>query len=125
MKDWGLTEGEGAPAKVKVNAKEKEKGPDTAGGSVSTNSVSPAHPIDDNVGPHGEMNGNKAGPHEEVLRSGVELPSTDEDGRYKDVMQKAQREYEDLELIAGVPVSQVGAGFAVRVKLKRGIGLDV
>lgn len=99
--EWGISEGEGAPAKVNAKKKEaqpKEKERRGSGGSV--NSVKSTHPIDEYA------NGDEGVPDHEVLRSGEEQAEANGDGVYKDLMQKAQKEYEDLELIAGVPVSQ-------------------
>ncbi|KAL7421212.1 hypothetical protein Q5752_004097 [Cryptotrichosporon argae] len=49
-------------------------------------------------------------PHTESVRSGEEQPRTDEveatEMSYKDILAKVQQEYDDLELIKGVPVSQ-------------------
>lgn len=84
LSEWGRTEGEGAPARSGVK-KEKEK--ERRGSNASA----------------------RSGQEGEVLRSGEEQPhdEVDLDGRYKDIMAKAQKEYENLELISGVPVSQV------------------
>jgi hypothetical protein len=82
--DWGRKEGEGFATKSKEKEKER-RGSNASGRSV------------------GKDDG-------EVLRSGQEQPQGDErdsEGRYKDFMTKAQQEYENLELISGVPVSQV------------------
>jgi hypothetical protein len=89
--EWGKTEGELAPAKAPLKkSKEKER-------RGSTASARSAH-------------------DGEILRSGEEQPhdEVDRDGHYKDIMLKAQREYENLELISGVPVSQVGRVTASR-----------
>lgn len=79
--DWGKKEGEGFATPTK---KEKDKDKERRGSNASSRSV-------------------------EVIRSGEEQPhdEKDGDGKYKDFMAKAQQEYENLELIAGVPVSQV------------------
>jgi hypothetical protein len=92
--DWGTKEGEGfATPASKPKDKEKEK--ERRGSNASGRSV--------NVNGKDEDKG-------EVIRSGEEQPHVDEkdgDGRYKDFMKEAQQEYENLELISGVPVSQV------------------
>jgi len=88
--DWGRKEGEGfaTPAtKSKGVEKDKNKDKERRGSNVSSRSV-----------------------EGEPIRSGEEQPKDDEkdgDGKYKDFLAQAQQEYENLELIAGVPVSQV------------------
>jgi hypothetical protein len=90
--DWGRKEGEGfaTPAtksKGVEKDKDKDKEKERRGSNVSSRSV-----------------------EGEPIRSGEEQPKEDEkdgDGRYKDFLAQAQQEYENLELIAGVPVSQV------------------
>jgi hypothetical protein len=90
--DWGRKEGEGfaTPAtksKGVEKDKDKEKEKERRGSNVSSRSV-----------------------EGEAIRSGEEQPKEDEkdgDGKYKDFLAQAQQEYENLELIAGVPVSQV------------------
>jgi hypothetical protein len=94
--DWGRKEGEGfaTPAtkskgveKDKDKDKDKDKEKERRGSNVSSRSV-----------------------EGEAIRSGEEQPKEDEkdgDGKYKDFLAQAQQEYENLELIAGVPVSQV------------------
>lgn len=90
--DWGRKEGEGfaTPAtKGKDKDKEKDKEKERRGSNAS---------------------GKSGRDGEEVIRSGEEQPHDDEkdgDGKYKDFLAAAQQEYENLELIAGVPVSQV------------------
>ena len=98
--DWGTKEGEGfATPASKPKDKDKEKDKERRGSNASTRSVN--------------GNGNGSVKDEgEVIRSGEEQPHGDEkdgDGRYKDFMKEAQQEYENLELISGVPVSQVCA----------------
>lgn len=115
--EWGQTEGEGAPTKVK---KDKDKGGegregrDTAGstapldieGSTSIREPTHAHPIEEQL--HDDKD-EKAKPVKEVLRSGEELADVEtKDDKYRDYMLKQQRDYEDLELVVGVPVSEVG-----------------
>ena len=101
--EWGIAEGEGAPAKVNAKNLEAEqpKGKERKGSTASVNSVNSVHPIDDR----------KTGgaPDREVLQSGKEEGVVHGDGGHQDLVQKAQKEYEDLELIAGVPVSQVSS----------------
>ena len=88
--DWGRKEGEGfaTPAtKSKGVEKDKDKDKERRGSNVSARSV-----------------------EGEPIRSGEEIPKEDEkdgDGKYKDFLTQAQQEYENLELISGVPVSQV------------------
>jgi hypothetical protein len=91
--DWGRKEGEGfatpATKARDTKDKEKEKEKERRGSNVSHRSVG----------------------DEEAVRSGEEQPREDEkdgDGKYKDFLAAAQQEYENLELISGVPVSQVG-----------------
>lgn len=109
---WGLEEGEGAPAKVnakkeaqtkekeKEKEKEKSKEKERRDSGLRAQPLSPIHPIDEHTNGLPEL---------EALRSGGEQTQEESaDGGYKDLMQKVQKEYEDLELIAGVPVSQVG-----------------
>lgn len=90
--DWGRKEGEGfATPATKGKEKDKEKEKERRGSNVSARSVREG---------------------EEVVRSGEELPNGDEkdsDGNYKDFLATAQQEYENLELISGVPVSQVSS----------------
>lgn len=90
--DWGRKEGEGFATPATKKDKEKER----RGSNASVKSV----------------NSTNNAKHEEgeVIRSGEEQPHDDEKdsaGKYKDIMAKAQQEYENLELISGVPVSQV------------------
>jgi len=90
--DWGRKEGEGfaTPAtksKGVEKDKDKDKEKERRGSNVSSRSV-----------------------EGEPIRSGEEQSKEDEkdgDGKYKDFLAQAQQEYENLELIAGVPVSQV------------------
>ena len=98
--EWGITEGEGAPAKVIEKKKEKETGPKDkerrgSGGSTSSED----HIIADHL--------NRGQPDEDALHAAEALAKEDGHGAYQDLMQKAQKEYEQLELIAGIPVSQV------------------
>lgn len=89
--DWGRKEGEGFATPASKKEKEKER----RGSNASTRSTHTAS----GKGEDGEM-----------IRSGEEQPHDEEKdsaGRYKDIMAKAQQEYENLELISGVPVSQV------------------
>jgi hypothetical protein len=88
--DWGATEGEGAP-KLKDRAKDKDKDKDKAKRRGSNASVD---------------SGKDEMPDHEVLRSGEEQKEAP--SLYKDFLTRLQRDYDDLELIAGVPVSQVG-----------------
>lgn len=84
--DWGRKEGEGF-ATPATKGKDKDKEKERRGSNVSARSV-----------------------EGEPVRSGEEQPREDEkdgDGKYKDFLAQAQQEYENLELIAGVPVSQV------------------
>jgi len=99
--EWGLIEGEGAPAKVNAKKKEAEppKSKERRGSGASVNSVKSIHPLDDQA--------IEGIPDREELRSGEEQVADNGDGGYKDLIQKAQREYENFELIAGIPVSQV------------------
>ena len=86
INEWGLGDGEGT-----TTAQKKKERPRSDSGASSTK------------GAGGMVDG-------EVIRSGEEQPKVDEtdrEGRYRDIMTEAQREYENLELIAGVPVSQV------------------
>jgi hypothetical protein len=94
MREWGTGEGEGAPKKEKkekdkADKKEKEKEKD------KIKETEADHPVD---GHTGEV---------EILRSGEELRELDLEGKYKDLVAQTQKDYEDLELIRGVPVSQV------------------
>lgn len=90
VEDWGKKEGEGFATPTKQD-KDKGKDKERRGSSASTKSV-------------------------EVVRSGEEQPQDEKgDGKYKDFMAKAQQEYENLELISGVPVSQVGPRSELRV----------
>ena len=92
--DWGKKEGEGfatVTKKEKENVKDKERrGSNASGRSVNTQKD-----------------------ETEMIRSGEEQPHDEKDshGKYKDFMLKAQHEYENLELISGVPVSQVCTGY--------------
>ena len=86
INEWGLGDGEGT-----TTAQKKKERSRSDSGASSTK------------GAGGMVDG-------EVIRSGEEQPKVDEtdrEGRYRDIMTEAQREYENLELIAGVPVSQV------------------
>ena len=99
--EWGAGEGEGAPPKVSLKGKEK----DEKSAKVKDKENGERDPSPRSVTP----------PVKEVVRSGLEQPKDEQDeenaeGRYRDIMAKAQKDYEDLELIAGVPVSQVSQG---------------
>ncbi|RXK37136.1 hypothetical protein M231_05587 [Tremella mesenterica] len=93
IKEWGAAEGEGA-SKVK---KEHGRTESTASNNDERRSSSKDREKDRGV------------PDAEVIRSGEEQPTegeVDGEGRYRNIMADAQKEYENLELIAGVPVSQ-------------------
>lgn len=90
IREWAQGEGEGAPKREKkekddqkAKAKEKEK----------ENEKEHEHPVDSGA--------------PEVVRSGEEQKDTDLEARYKDLVAKAQKDYEDLELVQGIAVSQV------------------
>ncbi|WVW79053.1 hypothetical protein I302_101016 [Kwoniella bestiolae CBS 10118] len=114
IREWGSYEGEGAPARTKKKEKkDKDKDKDKARREsvTSVHSVASAssHPLDDKVK---EKRGNGDVPDQEHIRSGEEQSRVDEEPldnleqKYKELMGKGQREYEDFELIQGVPVSQ-------------------
>lgn len=101
MREWGQGEGEGAPKKEKkekdkVNQKEKEKEKE----KIKEEKVS--HPID-----YEHQSGQQD--DVEIINSGEEQKELDIDGKYKDLVAQAQKEYENLELVRGVPVSQVSS----------------
>ncbi|KAK4686894.1 hypothetical protein P7C73_g3228, partial [Tremellales sp. Uapishka_1] len=99
INQWGTEEGEGNHGKQK-KAKEKEKKDidKSSSGSAISAAASEHHAEDGGV------------PDAEIIKSGQEIPNVeekeDEQKSYKDVMNKFREEYEDFELIAGVPVSQ-------------------
>ena len=102
--EWGNTEGEGAPTKVNEKEQEKEfesKGKERRGSGASDSFKGDDH----NVAEHA----NRGVPVEEASHAaeGLAQMKGDGHGTYQDLMQKAQKEYEQLELIAGIPVSQV------------------
>lgn len=99
--EWGKKEGEGfaTPPNKKDKLDKQDKGRRGSDASVRSTQSQTATSQQDRDKDKGE-----------VVRSGEEQPHDDEkdgDGRYKDFMAKAQQEYENLELISGVPVSQV------------------
>lgn len=99
--DWGRKEGEGFATPPIKKDKEKDKDKERRGSNASVRSV------DRNVG---SASGSGKVEDGEMIRSGEEQPHDEEKdsaGKYKDIMAKAQLEYENLELISGVPVSQV------------------
>nr|XP_031862276.1 uncharacterized protein CI109_002241 [Kwoniella shandongensis]KAA5529348.1 hypothetical protein CI109_002241 [Kwoniella shandongensis] len=130
VREWGSTEGEGAPARTKTKQtdkekegdKEKEKEKERRESVASSHSVDndrlPTHPSDEHL--NGEKanlngdvkengNGNGKVPEEGVIdpdHLGEDGDEQDLDAKYKDLIAKQQKEYENLEEIAGVPVSQ-------------------
>lgn len=96
IEEWGKKEGEGfatATITKKEKPKEIDKDKERRGSNASARSVNTQRERDDT----------------ETVKSGEEQPEDDKDKhtRYKDFMVNAQQEYENLELISGVPVSQV------------------
>ena len=94
IEDWGKKEGEGfatVTKKEKEKVKDNDKDKERRGSNASTRSV------------------NTQKDDSEMVKSGEEQPVDDKDRdmKYKDFMVNAQQEYENLELISGVPVSQV------------------
>lgn len=96
IKDWGAGEGEGAPKD------RKNGGPSDRRASInSTKSNGERHPVD-------AIPTEQEQPGMEVIQSGEEQ-SRDSESEYRDIVARAQREHEDLELVSGVPVSQVSS----------------
>ncbi|RSH95396.1 hypothetical protein EHS25_000483 [Saitozyma podzolica] len=93
VKDWGAGEGEGAPKD------RKNGGPSDRRSSInSTKSNGERHPVD-------AIPTEEDRPGTEVIQSGEEQ-TRDSGSEYRDIVARAQREHEDLELVSGVPVSQ-------------------
>jgi hypothetical protein len=96
VKDWGAGEGEGAPKD------RKNGGPSDRRSSInSTKSNGERHPVD-------AIPTEEDRPGTEVIQSGEEQ-TRDSGSEYRDIVARAQREHEDLELVSGVPVSQVSS----------------
>jgi hypothetical protein len=84
ISEWGLAEGEGAPKSKDAKGKRRA--------SVSS------------------VGSGREEVQEEIFNSGEE--QKEHPSQYKDFIAKLQKDYEDLELIAGVPVSQVSQSTA-------------
>ncbi|KAK8843436.1 hypothetical protein IAR55_007093 [Kwoniella newhampshirensis] len=118
IREWGSTEGEGAPARTaKVNKhKDKDKEVIKEKEKDRRESVASSHSIDNDRSAtteeeHDNKVTGKIPPVEGLVEPktngvGEEDEVEDLDTRYKDLIAKQQKEYENLELIAGVPVSQ-------------------
>ncbi|WVQ64180.1 uncharacterized protein L199_002342 [Kwoniella botswanensis] len=111
IREWGSMEGEGAPARTKKKEKEKDKARRESVTSVHSVGSTSSHPLDDKV-KEKEKKSNGDVPDKEHIRSGEEQSRAEEeysdstDQKYKEVISKVQREYDDYEVIRGVPVSQ-------------------
>ncbi|WWC91359.1 uncharacterized protein L201_006302 [Kwoniella dendrophila CBS 6074] len=111
IKEWGSLEGEGAPARTKNKEKEKEKDKARRASIASTHSAtsSISHPLDDKVK---DKKSNGSMPEQEHIKSGQEQnkledePANDIEKKYKEIMGSVQKEYDNYELIKGIPVSQ-------------------
>ncbi|ORX38900.1 DDHD domain-domain-containing protein [Kockovaella imperatae] len=94
ISDWGRNEGEGSPGKVEEKAKAVEK--EAAEHKERKRRQSVASSVDEHQGIEHVYSG-------EEQRGAKEK---EDEKSYQAVMAKAQKDYEDLELISGVPVSQ-------------------
>ncbi|WRT68907.1 uncharacterized protein IL334_005889 [Kwoniella shivajii] len=107
IREWGSTEGEGAPARTK--SKEKDIARRDSITSNHSAASSAAHPVDEKVK---EKRNNEQTPSKEYIQSGQEQnipeeePGDSIEQKYKDVVSKVQKDYVDFEVIQGVPVSQ-------------------
>ncbi|WWC73239.1 uncharacterized protein I206_107205 [Kwoniella pini CBS 10737] len=107
IREWGHSEGEGAPARTK--AKEKDKAKRNSVASTHSETSANSHPLDDKVK---ERRKNGDVPDTEHLRSGEEQTMAEESSldnaeqKYKDIVRKVQSDYDNCEVIQGVPVSQ-------------------
>ena len=93
IREWGYAEGEGgsAPASIKA-AGQIKKSPKPSPGTLTDS----------------EANSDGTVTKREVIMSGREQEEPEQaDSRYKEIMSQLHRDNETLEVIAGVPVSQV------------------
>jgi hypothetical protein len=110
VEEWGSTEGEGAPARNKVkDAKEKEK---ETNAEKEKEKNKPKNVLSSQLRP-GEVQDRLEGklPETEEVVSGQEQVRPEEgengkDTKYREIIRKLQKDT-DLELVQGVPVSQV------------------
>ncbi|WVQ81546.1 hypothetical protein IAT38_003670 [Cryptococcus sp. DSM 104549] len=112
IEEWGKLDGEGAPAaskkKEKEKAKEKEKEAADKGrrasvvSNTSLNNESTTHPVDEKV--KSERANSTTSTSDDA--AGAEEAVDESDRKYKDILMKLQHDYEDLESVLGVPVSQ-------------------